>query len=100
MTAGNTQPSVDSKTGELIWSKLDIDLQGQNLMDDFGPLQRKLYEIRSKKVLSEADLEDLILNAAHTKNGAENLLRRLRYLRVNLEEKPPCTNEGGVVLVR
>jgi hypothetical protein len=85
MTLVETRPSTYGVSGELVWTKLDIDLQGQNLMDDFGPLQRKLLEVRSKEVLSKDDLEELTLAAAHTKNAAENLLRRIWYLRKNLE---------------
>lgn len=67
--------------GTVHWNKIDIDLQGQNLMDDFAKLQQSLLRVRSKKQLSLDDLDGLLQESVVVSAAIGNLRRRILHVR-------------------
>ncbi len=104
MTDTAQKSSIDS-VGCVKWTKLDIDLQGQNLIDDFSILWKKLQALRTKSggELSLTDLDELMVGVIGLEMANENLKKRVHYvLRKKMSEeilrllgRPPETWEKG-----
>ena len=74
---------VDSE-GRITWSKADIDLMGQVLMDEFAPLWKKIQQVRTQSTLSLKDLDELMQGLIGVGMRIENLKERARYVRRTL----------------